>query len=351
MDDPQSHLSARATTYDLLARLYLGAPDAAVLEYVRELPGFAATFAPDVLAEAGQEALAAEHHRVFGLNVYPYESVFRDPELLLNTATTTQMARLYAACGFDPAGARVGAPDHLGLELRLMRDLALAEAAAARRGDGRAAQWARAQQARCLHAHLAWWAPLCAGAVARVAALPFYRVVADLTIALILADLADLAYGPPDTGVLLGAVARTPLEDEDSAGPDGNADRSFARDPAELDINAVVRHLITPVRAGFLLTRADMTALGRALDLPVGMGDRFQMLRGLFATAGQYEQVPALLVALDALWGAAETAIEQLGRDAPAWTPFARHWSARLAAGRRLLQALRTQAAAISDEV
>src|SRR5688500_15785453 len=116
MLDLHQHLYARQASYDLLARLYLGEPDVALAQELRELR-ILLEQPPD---EAGLPAwiaeLATEYQRLFGMNVYPYESIFVDRELLLNTAAADRVARLYHDCGFDGAAARVGAPDHLGLE-------------------------------------------------------------------------------------------------------------------------------------------------------------------------------------------------------------------------------------------
>jgi TorA maturation chaperone TorD len=147
-----SGLQARRASYDLLARLYLEELDADLVAYLRGLPPFAEHLPSDAEAEAWLAEGAVEYQRLFGMNVYPYESIFIDRELMLNTAATDHVALLYRICDFDSPVVRVGAPDHLGLELRLMRDLIAAELHAYERGDADGMHWARTQQARCLHA-------------------------------------------------------------------------------------------------------------------------------------------------------------------------------------------------------
>lgn len=342
---------ARQAGYDLLARLFLEEPDVELVRALRDLPGFAELIPPDEALGEWLEALAVEYQRLFGMNVYPYESLFVDRELMLNTAATARVTLLYQEAGFDATGARTGAPDHLGLELRLMRDLA--------RREQHAGAWARRLRARCLREHLARWAPLCALTVARVTVEPLYRLLATLTTDLVLSDLtalppapparpgvADQSDGPPppvdDLDETLDAEAPGPLRPYGDAG----SRREAGADPDERGLNALVRQLITPVDSGLLLTRADLTRLAGTLDLPVAIGDRFQMLRGLFTAAGQYEQLPALLTALAALIAAARTAVAALLDEYPAWAPYGQAWLDRLDASHALLGELLAQATA-----
>ncbi|MBX0330899.1 hypothetical protein K2Z83_24895 [Oscillochloris sp. ZM17-4] len=112
----------------------------------------------------------------------------------------------------------------------------------------------------------------------------------------------------------------------------------------EVGLNRVVRQLITPDIVGVFLSRADIMAVGRGLGLPTPIGERFQMLRGLFETAGQFEAVPALLAALDELLAGEQAAIQDLAGRHPAWEGSSRRWLDRLAAGRALLAEMRMQA-------
>src|SRR5438876_306845 len=112
-----SESNPRAQLYGLLARLFLDELDQQLALYLRELPGLAEHIPPDAELDAWLADLRAEYQRLLVLNVYPYESIFRDRELMLNTAATQRVAALYAACGCAPAaGLRAGAPDHLGVE-------------------------------------------------------------------------------------------------------------------------------------------------------------------------------------------------------------------------------------------
>ncbi|HEX5501985.1 MAG TPA: molecular chaperone TorD family protein [Thermomicrobiales bacterium] len=348
--EPEEHRRARRAAYDLFARLYLDEPDAALARELRDLPGFAACVPPDEALPAWLDGVAVEHQRLFGQNVYPYESVFVDPELLLNTAATERVVRFYRLGGFDPAGARAGAPDHLGLELRCLGHLVALEDRADGGGDRAGAARARRLQARCLREHLARWAPVCCLAVRRVTAEPLYRELADLTVDLVLGDLATLAPpgGAPDptagTAVDRDSAPETPDEP-----PDGVLRPDVLTGASEADegpgLNRIVRDLVTPARSGLLLARADLGRVARALGLPLALGDRFQMLRDLFTAAGQYGHLPTLLDALAALVGEADGALAALAAAHPAWAPYGAHWRRRLDGSRALIAALRAQAA------
>src|SRR3982751_148763 len=127
---PQSSLKAREATLDLLARLYLAEPDVSLVRHLRGLPGFADLLPEEAQLGAWLEEEAAEYQWLFGMNVYPYESIFVDRELMLNTEAADLVAALYQECGFDVENSKLkipGAPDHLGLELGLMGELVASE--------------------------------------------------------------------------------------------------------------------------------------------------------------------------------------------------------------------------------
>lgn len=340
--EPPEQRRARRAAYDLFARLYLEEPDAALARELRDLPGFAACVPPDDRLPAWLDEVAVEHQRLFGQNVYPYESIFVDPELLLNTAATERVVRLYRLCNFDPAGARAGAPDHLGLELRCLGHLVALEDRAAGDGDREAGARARRLRARCLREHLARWAPPCCLAIRRVTAEPLYRELADLTLDLILEDLAALA--PAELAPVQEATAgRDVAEALDAPPPDSSA--AWSEDDEGPGLNRIVRDLITPARSGLFLARADLGRIARALALPLALGDRFQMLRDLVTAAGQYGQLPPLLDALASLVAEADAALAGLAAEHPAWAPHGAHWRRRVAGSQRLLATLREQAA------
>ena len=325
-------LNARGEAYRLLARLWLAEIDAPLADALRTLPGFAEHI-PHEIDAAWLDDMAAEYGRLLAQNVYPYESMFVGDDLMLNTDITRRVESLYRLTPFAPDTARVAAPDHLGVELRFMAELIAAEAA------GRAPDHARRLQARCLGEHLAHWAPICALTVARLAPHPIYRALAQLTWELVLADAALTPSAKTLTQPLPEGEESESQEPSPFGRGQGEGLDAGGEEPESL--GQVARALLTPARVGVFLCRDDMRRIGRALGLPTPLGDRFAMLRALFEAAAQFDLLPALLDALDALWRAADAEIVALMADAPAWQPYGQPWRAHLASGQALLAGIR----------
>ena len=328
--------NSRAQLYALLARLFLEELDRPLALYLRGLPGLAEHIPPDPALDDWLGDLRAEHQWLFGLNVYPYEAIFRDRDLMLNTAATSRVVALYQACGFAPAARlRAGAPDHLGVELALMAELT------SRLPHDPPA---RSRIAELLHRHLAAWLPPCSEALARVARAPLYRALAEITTELVLADLER--FPAPETSEVGRATRHKTGENAQIS----EVWRTEAYAPAlppggegledERGLRSIVRRLLTPDDVGVFISRADIAAVGHALALPAPIAEREQMLVALFGAAGQFELVPALLAALGGLLRGADDAYARLAADHPAWGAQGRVWRGRVAAGLVLLDEL-----------
>ena len=118
---------ARADTYRLLGRLCLAEVDERLLAALRDTPLLGATLVGDDAALLA--ALRVEYTRLLIVNVLPYESVFVDERVMLNTDATAAVFEAYREADYRPAG-QVGAPDHVGLELGFLGHLAATEAVA-----------------------------------------------------------------------------------------------------------------------------------------------------------------------------------------------------------------------------
>lgn len=312
--------TARLFTYRLLARLYLEEVDGEMLGYLRELPGLAGYVpASQSNPDAWLTDLKVEYQWLFGMNVYPYESVYLDDEVMLNTAATQRVVAFYRECGFAPASdLRVGAPDHVGVEMTLMAKLVEA---------GR-----QAEQSRLLHQHLSAWGPIVAQTAARVTEQPFYRALAELTIEFLLSDLENVPAPTPTPGTEL-----TPLQPM-HADPDLENDNTD-EGPG---LDAIVDQMLTPSQVGVFLSRVDILRLAQSLDLPAGILERSLMLKNLFRAAGQYELVLELLDAITDVIGQADEQYAVWADTYSAWSRQAGAWRARTEAGLALLNEMRT---------
>ncbi|WP_298817985.1 TorD/DmsD family molecular chaperone [Chloroflexus sp.] len=308
-----NNLLARQTLADLLGRLLLAPPSADLWAEAAKLPELA------TLLGESQSELAIAYEYLVGRNVYPYESLYRDEDLMLNTAAADRVAAFYDECGFTPDQS-AGAPDHLGIELILLARLIATEAAAMATGDDALAGWSRRQAATFLRQHLAGWVPVWVQAVQRIATHPFYWRLAELTLELISSELERLA-------------------DEPSASREVIPLQPVSTHSEETDLTMLIRHLITPVRSGIFLSRADLSALARRLGFSIPINDRFTMARALFETAGEFEQAHALINALDELLGVEINDLHRLSATLAAWKPLLQPWIDRLTASRAMLAA------------
>ncbi|MBK8541517.1 MAG: molecular chaperone TorD family protein [Ardenticatenia bacterium] len=172
---------AHARALQLLGRLWVEELRLEDLPLLAALPELADSL--DRAGSADLTELAAEHQRLFGFNLPPYESVFLDPSGMLDAPATARLRALYRDAGWaPPAGLRAAADDHLGLQL-----LALADMAAG-------GQEALAE--RLLTEHLALWAPLCVAALRRLQPHPFYQTLGALSLGLLLNALPDTIVDP-----------------------------------------------------------------------------------------------------------------------------------------------------------
>lgn len=251
-------------------------------------------------------ALAVAYQRLFDFNLPPYESIFLDPSGMLLAPATARVQALYRQARWQlPAGVRVGAPDHLGIEL-------LALAALGEMGQD--------DLARRLHTHhLALWLPTLVEALPSAQPPPFYSDLGELTLHLVLESL------PPDTFPL----GSDPFPDlpPPSVYHDGEV-----ADEAEMRLTDIVRRLLRPREAGLYLTREELARLSHDLALPPVVGERAHMLETLLRSAGQYDLAPTLFERLTARVETAQGTHRGWAADYPAYEPYAAAWEQRLAA-------------------
>jgi putative dimethyl sulfoxide reductase chaperone len=288
---------------------------------VATLPALASSLPPAF--DAGEAAAA--HHQLFGLNVFPYEAIFRDPSGLLGGAVGEAVAASYRQAGYAPETA-ASSPDHAGYELGLLAFLCGAEADAV--GDGLRATVERVQglQRDFLDQHLlAWLAPLVVAireqSGARSAYYPFYAALAELALALI-DDHAAALGGLPERWSL---PAPPPLLASEKTG-----------------LKQIAAYLLAPGYSGLYLSRDAIGELARALDLPHGFGGRQQIMANLLRAAAQYGQMAPAVAHLRQVSGRWQASYRSLTGTALA--PYAAAWEERAVLTRQLLAEIGRQA-------
>ncbi len=319
---PSDAALARSRAYALLGRLYLEELGPGLLREVGAVPELAAA-----LGEAfDADEAAADFHHLFGLNVFPYASLFLDAGGRLGGPTTDHVRRLFREAG-HPTDAAAESVDHVGHELGLLAFLAGAEADAEEDGLPAEAERMRRLQRRFFDAHLLWWLPAFALSLRRQRHA-FYAALADLTLDLALDHRAALGG---ETAAVAAPLLPTPppLLDDEATG-----------------LKEIAGYLATPAWSGCYLSRDDVARLGRREGLPRGFGGRALMLTNLLRAAVEFDRLAPLLALLAddvAAWRAHYGALAGCG--VPPLAEVAASWLERLATTAQILERLRTAAA------
>ena len=242
--------------------------------------------------DLGAAPSAAEYTQVFGLGPVPYAAVYLGGEGMLGGEAADRVAGFWRALGYVPPPE----PDHLAALLGLLATLT--EEEAAETDPARARLRGRARQV-LLWEHLLTWVPSFARAVAGVGSR-FYADWAALLTEVLVGETATL----PEPDVLPAALRDA---------PGLPADAGSARDLATA--------LLTPVRSGIVLTRADLSRLARDKGLGLRIGER------AFTLAAMLEQDAP--VTLDRIAERAEAWADAHRTDIGSLGPVAAFWADR----------------------
>ena len=194
-------LKNRATTYQLLSRMYRTEVDEEFLETLRALRFPRSTGNAD--ADEGYRlirsflnhadanvltTLAVDYARAFiGSGVsghsaaYPYESVYTSPKRLMMQEARDEMLALYRAAGLEKSEDWKEAEDHLAVELEYLTILSTRACERYDAGDEDGAIAALAAQRNFLEDHLLAWFPMMSEDMETFAKTDFYLGVGKLT--------------------------------------------------------------------------------------------------------------------------------------------------------------------------
>lgn len=246
------------------------------------------------------EAAPADWTDAFLAGAPPYASIYVGAEGMIGGEARDRVAGFWRALGLTPPAE----PDHLASLLSLYT--ALAEAQAQTPGAGGVL---RGQARHALLAeHLLPWSGVYLGAIERIAGRA-YRAWAAL-LGQALAHEAAQLQSPYMLSAHLRAAPGLP-------GPEAGLDE-------------LIDALLTPVRTGLILTRADLATAARALGVGIRLGERRAGLRDLIG-----QDAGATLRWLAAR--AEEAAHADAETGAPAVTAVADFWRTRAGAAAALL--------------
>jgi len=307
---------ARSRAYQLFSDLFLHGLTETNLPIVREV----SELAEQIPSALDSDALAAAHYQLFGMNVFPYETIFLDTDGLLGGTISSSVSSFYQEIGF-PVSEQENA-DHLGVELALLDFLCGAEADALSDKLPHEARRMRHFQRRFLDEHLLRWLPGLTMALQQQMQ-PFFAALATMTLELALnhrAALDEDLMNPPATFSL--------PESPDIL----NQEKTSLKD--------ITAWLLTPVYTGFYLSRDDIGRMGDRYRLPRGFGQRQQTLTNLMRTAVDYDAFGDVLAALQELTEQWQAFYQAIGGQ-PAVTDI---WLERLRQTQVLLKQVQTAA-------
>jgi len=304
MADAQGAL--RASAYDVLSDLYLRGVTAEVVPLLMDVPDLV-----DFLVDPVEgDEWAAEHHRLFELQVLPYASVFLEADARLGGDVTALVQRRLVDAGLPRPTSEPA--DHLGRELQLMAALAGAPTP----DDALA----------FLDGHLLWWLPGFVAALDRNGD-PFWRTVGGLTLDLVIDHRQELLRerggGAPSGSAVprnLRGVEPSPLED------------------TKVGLREIAAFVMLPARSGLYLSEADVRAMGKKESLPGGFGSRVLVLETLFRSAVAYGALGAVLGGLSGYVGQVRGMLGDLADGKRIPEAFLTPWTRRLDVTERMLE-------------
>jgi hypothetical protein len=268
----------------------------------------------------------AAHGELFLFQLYPYASVYLGAEGMMGGEAADRIAGFWRALGQTPPAE----PDHLAVMLGLQGRLGELEQQAA---DTEARERWRHVRGAFLWEHLLSWLPV------------FLMKLEDLGAVRDRGEPGSpgKASGPVDAfylrwAVLLGDALRAeaaalPMPDGPEQLPLHLRVAPGCIDPRREGLEGFLASLLTPVRSGIILVRADLARAARELGLGLRLGERRLVLKAMF------EQDPGPVLG----WLAAEAAA-WAGRhrpEVPAASPLASFWQDRAAATASLLGELK----------
>jgi TorA maturation chaperone TorD len=204
--------------------------------------------------ELGAPPSADDYTELFLFQLYPYASVYLGNEGMMGGLARSLIAGFWRALNEAPPAEA----DHLAVMLALYARLAEMEEEG-RDQTGRAN--ARAARKAFLWEHLLSWLPCYLSKLSDIAP-PVYKAWGEILMKALLEEAERL-----------GQQEQLPLHLRESLG---------LIDPREQSFEEFLQTVLTPVRGGMILTRADFVRVARKMGWGVRMGERKFILKTLF---------------------------------------------------------------------
>lgn len=209
-EDAASTAMQRAGLYGLLATIFRGPMSSETLGALRAPTVLGAFRAAD--ADPGADFTGAQADRLMHDLAVDYTQLFHGPRGHMPPYESVQRGGIDGGSLAGPAAARVRRflaergfalddnggelPDHVAVELEIMRDLIGQESSAWRQDDAAAALRCRVHQGAFLEQHLGVWAPDLGRRVQRQAETSFYWAAGKLLAEFLELELAESAARP-----------------------------------------------------------------------------------------------------------------------------------------------------------
>jgi len=251
---------------------------------------------------------ADEYTQLFVFELYPYASVYLGPEGMLGGEARDRISGFWRALGQAPPAES----DHLSVMLAFyarLVDLEDEESDSRRR-----LSWRNSRKA-FLWEHIVSWLPIYLAKVAEISP-PFYKRWGELLMKALLEEVQTV-----------GTQESLSIHLREQIG---------LIDPRNNPVEEFLQSILTPVRSGMILTRSDLTAIARKLELSLRMGERKFILKTLFA-----QDASGVLAALA---NEAEVWTERHRSDYAGLRDVARAWEKKATAAAALLADLKLTA-------
>ena len=262
--------------------------------------------------ELGELPTADEYTEVFVFQLYPYASVYLGAEGMIGGEARDRVAGFWRALGQMPPAE----PDHLSVMLALYARLVELEAEES--DDKRRESWHVARKA-FLWEHLLSWMIVYLTKFFGTAA-GFYSRWGAMLLRALMGEI-----------MIVGEQERLPLSLREAPG---------LIDPRSGTAEEFLQSILTPVRSGMIITRADLTGAARKLNLGLRRGERKFVLKSLFAQDAK--GVFDWLIAETNTW-----AQHHQGSHGGMFSEIARAWEQKTEATAALLEELKLSASEV----